>query len=70
MDKAIAADPKMADAYYVKALALFGQSKPEDNRLVVPAGTAEALKKYLELDPAGNHAQNAREMLKKIKAGG
>src|SRR5947207_3356061 len=69
-DKAIAADPKMADAYYVKALALFGQSKPEDNGFVVPAGTAEALKKYLELDPDGNHAQNAREMLKKIKAGG
>ena len=65
-DKAIAADPKMASAYFVKASALFKQSKLEQGKLTVPAGTREALDKYLELDPTGGNAADAREMLAKI----
>lgn len=65
-DKAIAADPRMADAYFLKASALYGKSKLEHGRLSVPAGTEEALSKYLELDPQGQHATDAREMLAKI----
>ncbi len=65
-DKAIAEDAKMADAYFVKASALYGKSKLEHGRLTVPEGTQEALSKYLELDPEGHNAANAREMLTKI----
>ncbi|HEY6971978.1 MAG TPA: tetratricopeptide repeat protein [Candidatus Angelobacter sp.] len=65
-DKAITADPRMASAYFVKASALFKQSKLEHGKLTVPAGTKEALDKYLELDPTGGNAAVAREMLAKI----
>lgn len=65
-DKAIAGDPRFADAYFVKASALYGRSKAEHGRLSVPPGTQEALSKYLELDPQGLHAAEVREMLAKI----
>lgn len=65
-NKAIAGDPRMADAYFVKASALYGESKAEHGKLAVPAGTQDALAKYLELDPQGPHAADAREMLAKI----
>lgn len=65
-DKAIAADSRMADAYFVKASALYGKSKLQRGKLNVPAGTQEALSKYLELEPGGQHATDAREMLSKI----
>lgn len=65
-DKAITADPKMADAYYVKASALYGKSKLEHGKLMAPPGVQDALNKYLELDPQGHHAADAREMLSKI----
>src|SRR5262249_20884820 len=60
------ADPRMASAYFVKASALYKQSKLEHGKLTVPAGTKEALEKYLELDPSGGNAAVAREMLAKI----
>lgn len=65
-NQAIGGDPRMADAYFVKASALYGQSKAEYGKLAVPPGTEEALNKYLELDPKGQHAADAREMLAKI----
>ncbi|HEY6352220.1 MAG TPA: tetratricopeptide repeat protein [Candidatus Angelobacter sp.] len=66
-DKAIGGDPRMADAYFVKASALFGESKAEHGKLTVPPGTQEALNnKYLELDSQGLHAADAREMLSRI----
>jgi tetratricopeptide (TPR) repeat protein len=65
-DKAISGDPRMADAYFIKASVLYGKSKAEHGRLAVPPGTQEALTKYLELDPQGPHAADAREMLAKI----
>src|SRR5215472_2040220 len=65
-DKAIAADPRMASAYFVKASALYKQSKLEHGKLTVPDGTKEALEKYLQLDPGGANASLAREMLAKI----
>jgi len=65
-DKAIGGDPRMADAYFVKASALFGESKAERGRLTAPPGTEDALNKYLQLDPQGQHAADAREMLAKI----
>lgn len=65
-DKAIAADPTVAEAYFVKASVLFGQGRLQQGRYQVPDGTREALTKYLELSPEGQHAADARAMLEKI----
>ena len=48
-DKAIELDPKRADAYYWKGVDLIGKATMKDNKMVAPAGTAEAFNKYLEL---------------------
>ena len=66
-DKAIAADPNRADAYYIKGSALYGNGKlDKDNKYVVPPGTTEALNKYLELAPDGGHAADVRAMLQAL----
>lgn len=57
-DKLIAIDPTRADAYYMKGSILFAWS---DEHFL--PGTAEALKKYLELAPTGPHAAEVKEML-------
>ena len=68
-DKAIAADPNKADAYFIKGSLLFGQSKTDkENKLEAPPGTAEALNKYLELQPDGQHAAEVKQMLTYIGA--
>ena len=67
-DKAIAADPKKADAYFVKGSALFGEgAMDKSNKLVVPPGAVEALKQYLALAPGGPHAQDVKQMLDALK---
>jgi tetratricopeptide (TPR) repeat protein len=62
-DKAIAADPNRADAYYWKGTNLIGAATLQGNKMVAPPGTAEAFQKYLELKPDGPHAQEAKAML-------
>jgi len=63
-DRAIAVDPKRADAYFIKGSALFGTSSLDArNQLVVPAGTREALENYLRLAPEGGHAADVKAML-------
>jgi tetratricopeptide (TPR) repeat protein len=66
-EKCVSIDPTRADAYYVLGSALFskGNTGP-NNKYVVPPGTAEALKKYLELAPTGPHAKDVKEMLDMI----
>jgi tetratricopeptide (TPR) repeat protein len=67
-DKAIAADPKKADAFFIKGSMLFGDSKiDKNNRIVVPPGTVEALKQYLVLAPTGAHASDVNQMLDALK---
>jgi tetratricopeptide (TPR) repeat protein len=62
--KAIAADPKNADAYYFKGSNLIGLAKTDSsNKVIAPEGTAEAFQKYLELQPNGPHAAEAKSML-------
>ena len=63
-DKAIAADPTMAEAYFVKGSILVneGQTDAKGN-FVVPPGTWEALKTYLKLEPHGKHAAEVKSML-------
>jgi len=66
-DKSIAADPNgtaAPDAYFWKGQNLMGMATfNKENKMVVPDGTAEAYQKYLELKPAGPHAQESKDML-------
>lgn len=63
-DKAIAADPTKADAYYLKGADLFAMVTTDSKgKMVAPPGTTEALQKYVELQPNGPHAEEAKNML-------
>ncbi len=63
-DKAIAADPNKADAYYIKgSLLLASSSADKEGKVKAAPGTAEALNKYLELSPDGSHANDVKQML-------
>ncbi len=62
--KAIEADPRKADAYFILGSSLYGSgSIDKSNQFVVPTGTVEALKKYLELAPTGGHVDDVNAML-------
>jgi tetratricopeptide (TPR) repeat protein len=67
-DKAIAADPNRADAYYWKGVNMIGKATLQGDKMVAPAGTAEAFNKYLELQPNGPFAEPAKQMLASIGA--
>jgi tetratricopeptide (TPR) repeat protein len=67
-DKAIQADPNRADAYYWKGVNLLGKATLKGNKMEAPPGTAEAFNKYLELQPTGQFAGPAKEMLTSIGA--
>jgi tetratricopeptide (TPR) repeat protein len=67
-DKAIAADPARADAYYWKGTNLIGAATLQGDKMVAPPGTAEAFQKYLELQPTGPHAEEAKAMLQGLGA--
>ncbi len=67
-DKAIAADPTHADAYYYKGTNLVGGATLQGDKMVAPEGTAEAFNKYLELQPTGPHAEDAKAMLASMGA--
>lgn len=63
-DKALAADPNNANAYYFKGQSLFaGVTTDNSGKISAPQGTAEALNKYLELEPTGPYSQSAKDML-------
>jgi tetratricopeptide (TPR) repeat protein len=63
-DKAIAAKPDFADAYYQKASNLVGQAGyTKDGKIQPVSGTVEAYQKYLELDPNGKYAQTCKDMI-------
>jgi tetratricopeptide (TPR) repeat protein len=67
-DKSIAADPKRADSYYWKGVNLIGAATLKGDKMVAPDGTAEAFQKYLDLQPTGSHADEAKAMLASIGA--
>ena len=68
-DKAIAADPSKADAYYLKGTDLISLATADSSgKLSAPEGTAEAFQKYLELQPNGAHAEEAKQMLAALNA--
>ncbi|HEY7351620.1 MAG TPA: carboxypeptidase regulatory-like domain-containing protein [Terriglobales bacterium] len=68
-DKAIAADPNRADAYFWKAQNLIGMATTDKSgKIVAPDGTTEAYQKYLDLQPTGPHADEAKQMLTALNA--
>jgi tetratricopeptide (TPR) repeat protein len=67
-DKCIAADPNRAEAYYQKGVNLIGKATLQGDKMVAPSGTAEAFQKYLELQPTGQYADVAKQMLSSIGA--
>ena len=64
-EKAIAVDPKRAMLYYFKAQALTSKATidPQTQKLVLPPGCVEAYRKYLELEPNGQFAPDAKGVL-------
>lgn len=64
-DKAVAADPTKAIAWYLKGKALINKATvdPKTQKIVAPPGTEEAYQKYLELDPSGPFAADAKAIL-------
>jgi len=67
-DKAIAADPTKADAYYWKGSNLMQLATIKGDKMVTPDGTAETFQKYLELKPDGPHAEECKAMLQSMGA--
>jgi tetratricopeptide (TPR) repeat protein len=65
-EHAIASDPTLADAYYIKGSILFGQGQLEHGKYAVPPGTTEALNKYLEYAPYGDHVLAVRDMINQL----
>lgn len=63
--KAIAADPNYAEAYYYLGSVLVGKSTLDQTtgKMVAPAGTVEALQKYVQLKPDGPNADSAKQLL-------
>ncbi|WP_263383245.1 tetratricopeptide repeat protein [Granulicella arctica] len=69
-DKAIAADPKRADAYYIKGQSLIPKASVDSKtqKITAPPGCVEAYQQYLELSPDGPHAQEVKDILTGIGA--
>jgi tetratricopeptide (TPR) repeat protein len=68
-NKAIAANPNRADAYFIEGALLFSATKTNKNgSFTVAPGTVESLKKYLEVAPAGAHATEVKQMLEYLGA--
>lgn len=70
-DKAIAADPNKAVAYYLKGEVLFGMVTIDaGGKTAPPPGTLEAFQKYLDLQPNGPYAAQARNFLATLNTAG
>lgn len=67
-DKAIAADPNRAIAYYLKGKALVTKASvdPKTNKIVTPPGCAESYQKYLDLQPNGQFAAEVTNLMKEM----
>ena len=64
-EKAIASDPGRAMLYYFKGQALVSKATIDSKtqKMILPPGCAEAYQRYLELDPNGKFANDAKGVL-------
>ncbi len=64
-EKAIALDPTRAALYYFKAQALVSKATidPKTQKMALAPGCAEAYQKYLDLEPNGPYAADAKGVL-------
>ena len=64
-DKSIAADPKRADAYYIKGQALIPKATvdPKTQKIVAPPGTSRPTRQYLAFAPDGPRAEEVKGIL-------
>ena len=64
-DKAIAADPNKADAYYIKGQALIQKVTVDakTNKITAPPGCVDAYQHYLSLVPEGGHSAEVKDVL-------
>jgi Tfp pilus assembly protein PilF len=69
-DKAIQADPNFSEAYYQKGVNLLGKAKFDSatGKTIPVEGTQDALEKYLELEPEGRFANDAKSILASLGA--
>jgi tetratricopeptide (TPR) repeat protein len=67
-DKAIAADPSRPIPYYLKGQALINKATvdPKTQKIVAPPGCQEAYEKYLQLQPNGPFANDAKQVLAEL----
>jgi tetratricopeptide (TPR) repeat protein len=65
-NRAISLDSKLADAYYVKASALYGKEAGKHKKYGASHDVVAALEKYLELDPEGFYASTVKAMLREL----
>ncbi|HEY7404793.1 MAG TPA: tetratricopeptide repeat protein [Candidatus Angelobacter sp.] len=65
-DNALKSDPTMADAYYIKASVLFTRGREIQGVYSAPAGTSEALNKYLQYAPNGPHVNAVHQMINRL----
>lgn len=61
-ERSIAADPTRAEAWFLKGAALYKTGPTPDSK----GATVEALNKYLQLDPQGQHASEAKLILQTV----
>jgi tetratricopeptide (TPR) repeat protein len=67
--KAVETNPEYADAQYQYAAALSAKlSTDKDGKVIAPEGMQQALEKYLQLQPDGPHAEEAKALLQYIGA--
>ena len=68
-EQAISVDPARAANYYFKAQALVTKATvdPKTQKMILPPGCAEAFQKYLQLDPNGPNAADAKSILAAAK---
>ena len=64
-DKAIAADPNSANAYYIKGQSLVQKASVDSKtqKVTVPPGCVDAYQHYLAIAPDGPHAAEVKEVL-------
>jgi tetratricopeptide (TPR) repeat protein len=64
-EKAIAANPNAATAYYIKGWSLVQGAtiNPKTGKIVLPPGTVDAYEHFLKLQPTGPMADDARSIL-------